>query len=157
MVDQSGFLVVAEEAVMHLRRLIQEFPQLTSPQVVEAVENWQQRVEWRKGELELRASGPKAVERDTLQAAALGLLDDYLLDDVLEMVNQEFTTQLDYFGLLQLVGGDAFQAALRREARELEANAVSREQTAQLWNSLGKPALGGTRWTVHAVTQLLGA
>ena len=77
------------------------------------------------------------------------------VEDVMQMLAEKFSLEVDYEQLIGLIGNDRYLKALKREVVELEINSISNEQMASLWNSLGKPALGGERWTIEAVAALV--
>jgi hypothetical protein len=67
----------------------------------------------------------------------------------------EFNRDIDFYGLMDLCGRNKYIEALRREAIELNMNSISPEQTADLWNSVGKPSAGGARWSAQSVSTLM--
>ncbi|MEW8525970.1 MAG: hypothetical protein AB2552_23315, partial [Candidatus Thiodiazotropha endolucinida] len=87
---------------------------------------------------------------------AIDLIEENLVDDVLDLLNRESTKEIDYYELIDMVGKDRYIEALTREAVELEVNAISSEQAAELWNNCGKPTVGGERWTATGVSVLMG-
>jgi hypothetical protein len=151
---QNQFIEIAREAVMHLKRLSKEFPQLSSKQVKVAIETWNEEM-FRKGEIVWLEQERKRLERSAMEKRAEALLDEHQVDDVLEMLNAEFSQEMDYHALIDLGGRDRYIAAMRREATELKQNSISPELIADLWNSVGKPAVGGERWNATAVSVLM--
>jgi hypothetical protein len=155
MVEESEFIETAREAVTQLRRLHRDFPRLSTRQVKQAIETWDEEM-FRKGEMIWLEKQRKRKERSAIERRAVVLIEDHLTDDVLDMLMQEFEREIDYYGLMDLCGRDKYIAALRREAIELKENCISPEQTAELWNGAGKPAAGGDRWNAKGVSVLMG-
>jgi hypothetical protein len=144
----------AREAIGHLRRITQDFPHLSTHSVRVALETWNEEM-LRKGELILVKKIRAQAEQDAMEERAAALIEDYLTDDVLDMMNQEFSKELDYSDLIDMVGKERYIAALTREAVELQVNSISPEQAAELWNASGKPPVGGDRWTTAGVEVLM--
>jgi hypothetical protein len=144
----------AREAIAHLRRITKEFPHLKTHSVRVALETWNEDM-FRKGELILVQKLRAKAEQKAMEQRASELIDSNLTDDVLDILNEEFQKELDYSGLIDMVGKDRYIAALSREAVELQDNAISAEQAAELWNASGKPPVGGDRWTTSGVEVLM--
>jgi hypothetical protein len=155
MAEDEDFIETAREAVSQLKRLSRDFPQLSTRHVKVAIETWNEEM-FQKGEVVWLEKQKKRMERDALESRAAELIETHLTDDVLDMLIAEFKREIDYFGLIDLCGRDKYIAALGREAIELKANFVSPEQTAELWNAAGKPAVGGESWNAKAVSVLMG-
>lgn len=152
---ENQFIEVAREAVSQLRRLTRDFPALSSSHVRHAIETWNEEM-FRKGEIIWLEKERQRLERSALETRATALIEHQLVDDVLDILNGEFSKQMDYWDLIDLVGRDRYIAAMRREAVELKQNFISPEQTAELWNSVGKPSVGGDRWVATGVSVLMG-
>lgn len=155
MVEESLFIQLAREAITQLRRLAKDFPHLASSQVQKALETWNEEM-FRRGQVIWLEQERRRLERNILVERAQQLLERYHVDEALELLVQEFDKELDYYALIDLGGREKYAAALRREAFELQKNFISPEQTAELWNSLGKPAVGGERWNASEVSGLMG-
>jgi hypothetical protein len=153
MIDHSAFIEAADEAVEHLRHLRKRYPALVSTHVREAIDNWDSS-QFKRGDLEFIEAGAKAPMEDALAAAAIDMIQVHQLEDVMEMLSEEFSVEVDYEMLIRLVGGERYVKALKQEAIDLKLNKVSYEQTADLWNSMGKPAPGGGPWSARSVSQL---
>ncbi len=145
---------VAREAVGHLRRITREFPHLATKPVRVALDTWDEDM-FRKGELILVQRARAKAERNAMEQRAIEVIEGSMLDDALDILNKEFSRDIDYSYLVDLVGRDRYVSALIREAVELKVNSISPEQTAELWNSAGKPTLGGERWTATGVAVLM--
>ena len=154
MVDHSKFLMVADDAVEHLRSLIQHLPHLVTPQVTAAVEHWD-KFKRQRGSIEFITPAQNVVDQAMLAKTAIELLEDHQMEDVMEMLAEQFSIDMDYPRLIGLIGQSRYRHALRHESRELQNNSISFEQMANLWNSLGKPAVGGDRWTAHVISMLV--
>jgi len=155
MPTENKFIEVAREAVSQLRRLTKDFPALSSSHVRHAIETWNEEM-FHKGEVIWLEKERKRQERSALEKRATDLIETQLVDDVLDALNSEFSRQLDYRDLIDLTGRDRYIDAMRREAEELKRNFISPEQTAELWNSVGKPSVGGDRWVATAISVLMG-
>lgn len=151
----NQFIELAREAVTQLRRLTRDFPRLSSRDVRIAIETWDEEM-FHKGEIVWLEKARKKLERSAMEQRAEALLETSLVDDALDMLNAEFSRELDYHALIDLGGKERYIDALRREAIELKQNSISPEQTADLWNSIGKPATGGERWNAKSVSVLMG-
>jgi hypothetical protein len=144
----------AREAIEQLRRITKDFPHLTTQSVKQALETWNEDM-FRKGELILVQKLRAKAEQEAMEQRAIELIEGNLTDDVLDMLNNEFSKQMDYADLIDMVGKDRYIAALTREAVELQVNFISPEQAAELWNASGKPPVGGDRWTTSGVEVLM--
>jgi hypothetical protein len=145
---------VAREAVGHLRRITRDFPHLATRPVRVALDTWDEEM-FRKGELILVQKERAKAERSAMEQRAIEIIEVSMLDDALDILNNEFSRIIDYSDLVELVGRDRYVSALIREAVELKVNSISPEQTAELWNSCGKPTLGGERWNATGVSVLM--
>lgn len=154
MVDQTRFLAAAGDAVGQLKRLIELYPHLVSPHVKDAVNNWPS-MQYAGGEaIETVALDLKAEQEEAILNLANELIETLQVEDVMQILTEKFSVEMDYNRLIGLVGDDRYTQALKREVAELEINSISIEQMANLWNSLGKPALGNDRWTTATVSAL---
>jgi len=153
MVEHAKFLMVADDAVDHLRNLIKHFPHLVTPEVKAAVEDWDQ-FKQRRGSIELVRPLHVAVDHELMAKTANELLEKHQMEDVMDLLKEQFSIDVDYPKLIGLIGKTRYRRALRQESRELKKNAISFEQMADLWNSLGKPAMGGERWTAQSISML---
>lgn len=153
MVDQSRFLEIADVAAVQLERLMRHYPHLVSSHVKSAVENWEERTQ-RRGSIEMALVDLKMAEDEALSAAAAELLESHQMEDVMEMLAKQFSTDVDYERLIALVGKDRYISALRHEASELKMNSISFDQMVDLWNGMGKPSLGGDRWNTQSISML---
>jgi len=151
----DNFIGVAREAVDQLKRLTRDFPKLSTEQVKVAIETWNEDL-FRKGELILLQKAQVKAEKSAMERRANEIIELNLVDDALDILNKEFPKDFDYYDLIDLVGKDKYIAALGREAEELKVNAISPEQTAELWNSAGKPPVGGESWNATGVEVLMG-
>jgi hypothetical protein len=155
MVEENEFIEVAREAVSQLKRLSRDFPRLSTRHVKMAIETWNEEM-FQKGEIIWLEKQRKREERSALESRAAELIEANLVDDVLDTLISEFDREIDFHGLIDLCGREKYIDALRREAMELKQNSISPEQTAELWNSVSKPAIGGERWNATAVSVLMG-
>jgi hypothetical protein len=153
--EEFEVVFAAREALGHLRRITRDFPHLATQSVRVAIETWDEDM-FRKGELILVQKQRAMAEQDALEKRAIELIDMNHVDDVLDLLNQESSRELDYLDLVDMVGKERYIEALTREAIELKVNAISSEQAAELWNISGKPTVGGERWTATGVSVLMG-
>ncbi|MES9945809.1 hypothetical protein [Candidatus Thiodiazotropha sp. CDECU1] len=153
--EEYEVVFAAREAVGHLRRITSNFPHLATKSVRVAIETWNEDM-FRKGELILVQKQRAKAERDALEKRAIELIEANHVDDVLDMLNQDSSREIDYHDLIDMVGKDRYIEALSQEAIELKVNAISPEQAAELWNNSGKPTVGGDRWTATGVSVLMG-
>ncbi len=162
------FLAALTEGADLLDRLNKQFPNLASDFTIEAV------VEFRRRPLELEQHHSKPdririkttlndpepeedtpVDKDRLATAARELLAIHGFEETLDILAREHGAMLTMVQLTDLAGKDSYIAALRREAHEFQANAISVEQIAQLWKDFGRPPLGDAAWTARGVSQLM--
>lgn len=151
--DHMGFLEVAEEAIAILKRLKELYPDLVSPQVDAVMDNWdnhfQSGIDTREAAAELRQA-----EDESLSLLASDLIASHQMEDVLQMLSEEFSIDVDYDRLIGLIGKERYTSALRSEFNEMVTNSISVEQIAELWNGMGKPVIGGQRWTAEIVSAI---
>jgi hypothetical protein len=139
----------ATVVVEQIDRFNENFPDLASRATREVVPLVRQRLK----NIELRM--PVKAELPDLGGVASELLTTLPPEDVLDVLAEKHGMQVDILGLIQLVGDNAYIAALTREGREFEMNRISHDQTAQVWNELGRPAPGGGLWSAKKVEALL--
>jgi hypothetical protein len=132
-----------------IQRFNERFPELSTDETRTVVPLVRQRLK----EIELRMPS-RSGELPDLGPIAADLLDSFPPEDALEALQDRCGIQLDMQHMVQLAG-QAYMAALSREASEYEANQILPEQTAQLWNNCGRPAPSGGLWTAHKVADLL--
>lgn len=89
------------------------------------------------------------------QAVARHVLAENGLDDTLSVLARQYKIRINALQLQDLVGTDAYIVALRREAHEFAANQISPQQTAKLWNELGRKPMGDEIWTEQGILELL--
>jgi hypothetical protein len=107
------------------------------------------------GSVTLERAGLKEKgEESELANAARELLLEHNLDDALEIMQTNHQADLTLEGLVDLVGREAYIGALQREIEEYQANAISIDQVAELWNDFGRPPLGGESWNTISVSAL---
>lgn len=132
-----------------IQRFNERFPNLSTNETRKVVPLVRQRLK----DIELRMPSPSG-ELPDLGPIAADLLASFSPEDALEALQERCGVQLDMQQMVQLAG-QAYVAALSREAGEYEANRILPEQTAQLWNDSGRPAPGGGLWTANKVADLL--
>ena len=99
---------------------------------------------------------PERKEASTdLGKTAAKLLVDLGPEETIERIRDEFGQELDLQALVNIAGFPIYLKALSNEVRTLRRNQVSSEQTAKLWNELGRPAPGDGTWTEEKVDRLL--
>ncbi len=132
-----------------IERFNQHFPRLASAGTREVVPLVRQRL---KG-IELRI--PDRPTPPDLAGIASDLLDRLSPEAVIAVLSENHATTLDMVGLIELAGEAPYLQALRREGVDFTMNQVAPDQTAQAWNSVGRPAPGGGLWTQKKVNALL--
>jgi hypothetical protein len=139
----------ATVVVEHIDRFNENFPELASRSTRDVVPLVRQRLK----NIELRM--PSKAELPDLSNAARELLATLPPEDVLDVLAEQHGAEIDMLGLIQMVGDTVYLEALSREGQEFQMNRISTDQTAQLWNELGRPAPGGGLWTGQKVEALL--
>jgi hypothetical protein len=89
-----------------------------------------------------------------LRGSALALLEKYDFDDVLDKMASQHDCNMNGVQLVSLVGQSAYCEALKREIVVLSSNAITNDQAANLWNSLGRPSLYGGAWCGDDISKL---
>lgn len=153
--SHAGFIAAAEEGIAILQRMSHIYPHLVSPLVGTAINNWEKRISSRLDAMQV-AADIKRAEEEALSRLASELIETHQMEDVLQLLSEEFSIEINYEQLISLIGKDRYINALRREADELSQHLITHGQIAQLWNNMGKPALGGRRWTVGSIASLTG-
>jgi len=166
MTRYQTFLTTAEEVAQRLECLMEAFPELASDQTKAAVDNWRRQAVTltlpvpdasAEGDLvgdtreRLSGSGPQ----DQIAREAIELVAIHSIKDAMDLLIERFGVTLDYAQLIDLIGIDHYRQVLRREAVELQQNKVSLLQTSELWNSMGRPAMGDALWGPKGVSMLL--
>ena len=154
-IENCEFLDAANDAVEQLKKLSKEYPHLVTKPVLQAIENWDDDL-FRRGELIWEEYQRVIREKNAVELRVMELVDTHHVDDTIDIITNEFGKEFDYYDLINIAGKDRYIEALTREAAELKINSVSPEQTADLWNSSGKPTIGGDRWNATAVSVLFG-
>lgn len=137
-------------AVDAIHRFNENFPELASDATRSVVPLVRQRLK----DIELRM--PRKDGNADLAAVAAELLQSLPPEDVLDCLRDRHGVEMGLAQLIQLVGDRSYRAALVREARELEANLISPDQTARLWNDAARPAPGGGLWSARKIAELMG-
>ncbi|MES9850546.1 MAG: hypothetical protein ABW170_01785 [Candidatus Thiodiazotropha sp. L084R] len=153
--ENFEFLDAARDAVAQLKKMSRDFPHLATQPVRHAIENWNEDL-FRRGELVWEEYQRAMAEKSAVELRIMELVETHHLDDTIDIITSEFGKDFSYYDLIDIAGTDRYIDALTREATELKLNAVSPEQTADLWNSSGRPTLGGDRWNETAVSVLIG-
>ncbi|MDJ0739264.1 MAG: hypothetical protein QNJ91_06080 [Gammaproteobacteria bacterium] len=139
----------ATVVVDRIDRFNENFPQLSSHRTRDVVPLVRRRLK----NVELRM--PRPAEQPDIAAIASGLLETLSPDDVLDALAERHASEMGLDQLIQLVGERPYLDALGREAGDFAMNRISPEQTAQLWNELGRPAPGGGLWSAGKIQSLL--
>ncbi|MCB1800391.1 MAG: hypothetical protein KDI82_01765 [Gammaproteobacteria bacterium] len=159
MIRFGGELIPAHDAwkkmetvtvvVDHIDRFNEHFPHLSSRNTRDVVPLVRRRLK----EIELHI--PRPVELPDIGPEAAALLASAAPEDVLDMLAEKHGAQITLVQLVQLAGEAAYLGALVREGKEFENNRILPEQTAQLWNELGRPVPGGGLWSAKKVEMVL--
>lgn len=89
-----------------------------------------------------------------LRGSALALFEKYDFEDVLDKMASQHDCNMNGIQLVSLVGQSAYCEALKREIVVLSSNAITNDQAANLWNSLGRPSLYGGAWCGDDISKL---
>lgn len=143
-----------EACAERLDQLNKRYAHLATEATQESVKVWKvvkEQILAEQAEELPRQQGPE------LKSLAIELLEKqgHKLEDAIDILAAEHGITVDLVGLIQGIGKTAYIAALRREAVELQENAISFPQIASLWNDLGRPAIGGETWSARTVSILV--
>jgi hypothetical protein len=137
-----------------LEYLNQLFPKLATPTTMDGVMHWRQS----RIQLPDHDSGDSAEyekqPRVDIREVAISLLQQYSLEDVLELLMENHRVGVSLPELIQLIGKQQYLGVLKRDVSELLKNAISLEQIATLWNDLERPAFGGPAWNSRSISML---
>ncbi len=133
----TRFIDMMEASVNRLDDLNKSFPQLATPITKDTVTKTRNFV------------------TDLQKSVARHVLAEHGLDDTLNVLARQFKIRINALQIFDFVGEDAYRQALRREAHDFAANLISPQQTAKLWNELGRQPLGDEIWTEQGVLELL--
>lgn len=138
-------------AVRHLKYLNERYPELATRLTVDAVNLVFKRIN------AIEIIMPKPPEKTPqLEDVAKELLKGMSLEEAMELLEQEHGAEVDYVGLIHLVGFDAYAEALKKEIAEFRANFLSFDQIAELWTESKRPVPGGgLMWNGKAVERLM--
>lgn len=98
---------------------------------------------------------PEEPNKADFDALVKEILENSSPEEALDILEQEHGQKMDMQGLISLAGAEAYVESLRRDAVELEINMISADQTAELWNEIGRPAPGGGLWNEQKVEKVL--
>jgi len=138
-----------------LDELNRRFPDLATDTSRMGVEHWL-RHKTKAGIHNLAELDPKPKRSSgELKELALRLLKIHDLEEVLDILLNEYQIDITLSQFIHLVGNHAYLVALRKDADGLLQNAISYEQIADLWNDMDRPALGGPSWNARSVSMLV--
>ncbi|MCW8906973.1 MAG: hypothetical protein OQL28_06970 [Sedimenticola sp.] len=138
-----------------LEELNSQFTDLASDSTRQSVESWRNLKE--SVLFDHTEASKTPAEGPDIKAIAIDLLENqgHGLEDVIDLLMSDHSVEIDIKGLAQLIGKEAYIAALRRDAADLLSNSISYNQIASLWNDLDRPAFGGENWTGRSVSILV--
>lgn len=139
----------ATVVVEHIKRFNEQFPHLSSHDTRDVVPLVQRRLR----DIELQM--PARAESPDLTGIASSLLERLTPEAALDALTEQHGVELGVDQLITMVGEQAYLTCVQRQGKEFEMNRVSPDQTARLWNELGRPAPGGGLWSVQKVSDLL--
>ncbi len=166
--NTSDFYSALKECADQLDRLNQSHPNLASDFTRDAVEKFRcvpitmqqthekethSTITNKQGFAETATNAQQ--DNQKLIITAQELLAIHSFDDVLEILQTEHGITLNLTQLVNLVGNNIYLVALRREAQEFQANAISLPQIAQLWSDLERPPIGDSGWTATSISIIL--
>ncbi len=125
-----------------------EFAHLATAKTRDLVPSVRRRLE------EIQQRMPNADGQGALAEYAAHLLTRLLPEQVIETLVTDKGVQLNQAFLIQLAGKNHYREALQRDATELESHKVTAEQTARLWDDLGRPAPNGRSWRAADIEEL---
>jgi len=138
-----------------LDELNKHFPNLATDSSIAGVEYWYRRMTQAPIHCHPKSDPESKYASGELWELAIKLLQTHDLEEVPAILLNDSQTTLSLSQLIQLVGNQAYLAALRKDAHRLVQKAVSYEQIAALWNDLGRPTLGGPSWNARNVSVLV--
>jgi len=152
MKQHMGLVHAVDACAERLHALNEQYPDLASSASTDGVMHWRKR----RVQHRLRKQEPaaEATSGPDIKSVALGLLKRNGLEDVLDILLEKHSIDLSLPKLIQLIGKEAYIAALKRGAGQLLQNAISYEQIANLWNDLDRPALGSASWNSRTISVL---
>ena len=77
-------------------------------------------------------------------------------EDCIDNLRSAYNVDINIHDLIYHVGEVNYMESMIREAELYRENKILPEQTAELWNQMGRPAPGKQHWTGKDVEQLLG-
>jgi hypothetical protein len=154
--EHSSELELAIDACAdRLDFLNQTFSSLATPTTLRGVELWRQcRIKSPVTQSEALLQTEEQQPAVDLKSIAIGLLTKHSLEDVLDLLAANYSSEMTLPELIHLIGRQQYLIALKRELNELLKNAISFEQIATLWNDLGRPSFGSPTWTSRAISLL---
>lgn len=105
--------------------------------------------------IELVMPEPTKTDMPDMGETAAQLLEQFNPEETIQRLREDFGQALDLQALIAVVGLPAYCRSLANEVQEFRRNKISPEQTATLWNELGRPTIGGGTWTAGKVDSLL--
>lgn len=100
--------------------------------------------------------GSNALSKEAARKkSALELLEKYDFEDVLDKMASQHDCNMNGIQLVELVGRSAYCEALKRELVVFSSNAITPDQAANLWNSLGRPSLYDGAWNGDDISKLI--
>lgn len=156
MENYSDLVLAMDACADRLEFLNKIFPDLATPNTMDGVVHWRQcRIPTPDQDFDQNTQHEAQASID-IRSAAVGLLQQNSLEDVLGLLSENHGIELSLPKLIQLIGRKEYLAALKREFNELLKNAISFEQIAVLWNELERPAFGGPSWNSRSISMLAG-
>jgi len=133
-----------------VERFNRRFPDLTTKTTREVVPLVRQRL--RDIALRMPEKATEPTDPGTILAQLLAQVSP---EDAIAELLERTGKSVDLRELIALAGEDAYIGALAREAGEFRKNSILPEQTAQIWNEMGRPLPGGGLWSGRRVEELL--
>jgi hypothetical protein len=134
-----------------LERLNKQYPHLASDFTHDIVPITRDRMKASVGD----ARPPKKISED-IEAYLKEKINEAYPADIVDMVGREKNLDITMEDLLYYVGEENYMKSMERQAHEYQANKISPQQTAELWNMEALPAPGKQHWTENDIRKLLG-
>jgi len=140
---------IASTTADFIERFNQKYPHLSCELTRSVVPEVRHRLK----NVEVRTGQPK--QQPDIVKVAGELLLTLSPEEVVDRIEAEFGEAMTLNELIALAGEESYQQAMQREAHDFAANRISADQTAQVWNEMGRPAPGGGLWSKAKVEYVM--
>lgn len=133
-----------------IERFNRRFPDLTTKTTRDVVPLVRQRL--RNIALRMPEKATEPADPGTILAELLAQVSP---EEAIAELHERTGQSVDLRELISLAGEKAYIGALTREANEFRKNCIHPDQTAQIWNEMGRPLPSGGLWSGRRVEELL--